>query len=156
MNKQLPMLVESPSGRTIGPQEFLKHPDRPLAIRERQEMIKLALERANTASGARPLGTSRKGSKESSASGSSRKATPGSSRKGSANGVERKGGEGMMGGKGNASVGHVRNGSNASSRTYLTFEQAKIEEGRVAFEEKEMKRRKGRRGGCFGGCFGKG
>jgi len=164
MNKQLPMLVEDPSGRTIGPQEFLAYPDRPLAIRERQEMIRQAMERANSGTGSlgsRP-GNSRKGSAGTTASratNSTRKGSSGSratssERKGSAGTMEEKGSR--WGERGNTSVGHARNGSQSSTRTYLTFEQAKVEEGRVAWQEKEMKRKEGRSGcGMFGGCFGK-
>ena len=46
INKSLPPLIESPSGHTIGAKEFLEHPRRPLAIRERQEGILRALEQA--------------------------------------------------------------------------------------------------------------
>ena len=45
-NKRLPPLIQSPSGGTLGPQEFLARKDRPLAIRERQEGIRIAIERA--------------------------------------------------------------------------------------------------------------
>ena len=47
VNKCLPPLVESPSGHLLGTKEFLAHPNRPLAIRERQESIRRALEQAN-------------------------------------------------------------------------------------------------------------
>ena len=94
-NKQLPILVESPSGRTMDPQEFINNPDRPLAIRERQESILRAVEAAR-----------------------------------------------------NASVG--------STGTNMTFEQMRIEEGRLAYEKMKMKGRKGSKSGCgfFSGCFG--
>ena len=46
VNKRLPPLVESPSGNVFGAKEFLAHPNRPLAIRERQESIRRALEEA--------------------------------------------------------------------------------------------------------------
>ncbi|MCJ1478881.1 hypothetical protein MMC13_007565 [Lambiella insularis] len=46
-NKRLPRLVESPSGTILDAQEFIAHPNRPLAIRERQESIKRALEQAS-------------------------------------------------------------------------------------------------------------
>lgn len=119
-NKHLPMLVESPSGRTLRPQEFLNDPKRPLAIRERQESIIKAVEASRSASLA-------SGRNTSIGSGSS----------------------GIMGGVRNASVG--------STNTYLTFEQARIEEGRLAYEEKaKLKAAKGRGSGCgcFSGCFG--
>ena len=45
-NKRLPPLIQSPSGGTLAPQEFLARKDRPLAIRERQEGIRIAVERA--------------------------------------------------------------------------------------------------------------
>jgi len=102
-NKPLPMLVESPSGRTMEPQEFLSDPDRPLAIRERQESILRAVEAAR-----------------------------------------------------NGSVGSGRNASVGSTGTYMTFEQRRIEEGRLAYEKTKMKGGEGRKGGCgcFSGCFG--
>ena len=46
INKCLPPLIESPFGNVLGAQEFLAHPNRPLAIRERQESIRRALEEA--------------------------------------------------------------------------------------------------------------
>lgn len=102
-HKQLPMLVESPSGRILDPQEFLNHPNRPLAIRERQESILRAVEASR-----------------------------------------------------NGSVGSGRNASVGSTNTYMTFEQARIEEGRRAYEKAKMKGGKAqKRGcGCFSGCFG--
>ena len=45
-NKRLPPLIQSPSGGTLAPQEFLARKDRPLAIRERQEGIRSAIRRA--------------------------------------------------------------------------------------------------------------
>ncbi|MCJ1249018.1 hypothetical protein MMC30_006240 [Trapelia coarctata] len=102
-NKHLPVLVESPSGRTMEPQEFLNHPNRPLAIRERQESILKAVEAAR-----------------------------------------------------NGSVGTGRNASVGSNGTYMTFEQRRIEEGRLAYEKTKMKGGNGRKSGCgcFSGCFG--
>ena len=47
INKRLPKLIESPSGHTLGPHEFIARPDRPLAIRERQEHIRQAVENAS-------------------------------------------------------------------------------------------------------------
>jgi hypothetical protein len=38
------MLLKSPSGETIPAWKYLKNPDRPLGVKERQERIKLALE----------------------------------------------------------------------------------------------------------------
>ena len=46
LHKCLPPLIESPSGNVLGAQEFLAHPNRPLAIRERQESIRRVLEEA--------------------------------------------------------------------------------------------------------------
>lgn len=119
-NKHLPMLVESPSGRTLRAQEFLNDPKRPLAIRERQESIIKAVE------------ASRNGSLAS-------------------------GRNNSVGSGSNGSMGGVRNASVGSTNTYLTFEQARIEEGRLAYEEKaKLKAAKGRGSGCgcFSGCFG--
>ena len=48
-------MVESPSGRLLDHQAFLLHPDRPLTIRERQEAIRLNLERADAAEKAQKL-----------------------------------------------------------------------------------------------------
>ena len=39
VHKELPKLVESPSGNLLGAKEFIAHPRRPLAIRELQEQI---------------------------------------------------------------------------------------------------------------------
>ena len=47
VNKRLPKLIESPSGHTLGPHEFIARSDRPLAIRERQENIRQAVENAS-------------------------------------------------------------------------------------------------------------
>jgi len=144
MNKQLPMLVEDPSGRTIAPQEFLAYPDRPLAIRERQEMIRQAMERANSGTGS--LGSRPRNSRKGSAGTTASRATN-STRKGSsgsrATSSERKGSAGTMEEKGS------RWGEKGNT-------SAKVEEGRVAWQEKEMKKKEGRSGcGVFGGCFGK-
>ena len=48
-------MVESPSGRMLDHQAFLLHPNRPLTIRERQEAIRLNLERADAAEKAQKL-----------------------------------------------------------------------------------------------------
>lgn len=45
LEKQLPRIVQSPSGTTLGALEYTNRQDRPLAIRERQESIRRALER---------------------------------------------------------------------------------------------------------------
>jgi len=119
-SKHLPMLVESPSGRTLKPQEFLNDPNRPLAIRERQESIIRAVEASRNGSLASGRNTS-------------------------------------VGSGSSGSMGGVRNASVSSTNTYLTFEQARIEEGRLAYEKKMQKKAsKGRRSGCgcFSGCFG--
>ena len=46
VNKRLPPLIESPHGNVLGTGDFLERPDRPLAIRERQESIRNALDEA--------------------------------------------------------------------------------------------------------------
>ena len=46
--KQNGMLIESPSGRLLDTNAYLAHPNRPLTIRERQEFIKQALEKAES------------------------------------------------------------------------------------------------------------
>lgn len=45
-NKPLPAIVQSPSGNFLGATEFISRSDRPLAIRERQESIRWALQQA--------------------------------------------------------------------------------------------------------------
>ncbi|MCJ1403297.1 hypothetical protein MMC11_006520 [Xylographa trunciseda] len=49
-NKKLPRLVQSPSGRILGAQEYIADPRRPLAIRERQESILKAVAAARNGS----------------------------------------------------------------------------------------------------------
>ncbi|MCJ1295822.1 hypothetical protein MMC34_007386 [Xylographa carneopallida] len=49
-NKKLPKLVQSPSGRLLGAQEYIADPRRPLAIRERQESILKAVAAARNGS----------------------------------------------------------------------------------------------------------
>jgi len=65
-NKKLPKLVQSPSGRILGAQEYIADPKRPLAIRERQESILKAVAAARNGSvggdGSACMATERKGS----------------------------------------------------------------------------------------------
>ncbi|MCJ1393170.1 hypothetical protein MMC18_006042 [Xylographa bjoerkii] len=64
---------------------------------------------------------------------------------------------GSVGSQGSGSVGTERNGSVGTIGSIQTFEQSRIEEGRVAYEKKmkaKALRVKKRRCGCFSGCFG--
>ena len=128
VNKRLPKLIESPSGHTLGPHEFIGRPDRPLAIRERQENIRQAVENA---------------SRNASRNGSLGSVGPGRM--------------GSVGSEKTGSRGSKRNGSVGTCRSNMTFEENRIEEGRRAYEEKmriREERKGGRRHGCFTGCFG--
>ncbi|MCJ1317193.1 hypothetical protein MMC15_002516 [Xylographa vitiligo] len=111
-NKKLPKLVQSPSGRLLGAQEYIANPKRPLAIRERQESILKAVAAARNGS----LGSERSGCSTT-----------------------------------------KKNGSVATVGSRKTFEQSRVEEGRVAYEKKmkakALKADK-HRCGCFSGCFG--
>ena len=130
-NKRLPGLVESPSGNILGATEFLAHPNRPLAIRERQENIRQVLERAQrearekteeSEKWPRSSRTSRdkRRSKERNASGSS--------------------------------LGHESFGTSSGVSSSLgNFESRKIEEGRRVYEEK-LRKKEESGAGCFN-CF---
>ncbi|MCJ1417643.1 hypothetical protein MMC32_003987 [Xylographa parallela] len=111
-NKKLPKLVQTPSGRLLGAQEYIADPKRPLAIRERQESILKAVTAARS---------------------------------------------GSVGSEGSECVATERNGSVATVGSRRTFEQSRVEEGRVAYEKKlrakALRADKGRCG-CFSGCFG--
>ena len=65
-NKELPKLVQSPSGRILAAKEFIADPNRPLAIRERQESILKAVAAARNSSvgshGSESAGAERNGS----------------------------------------------------------------------------------------------
>ncbi|MCJ1431325.1 hypothetical protein MMC27_000676 [Xylographa pallens] len=111
-NKKLPKLVQSPSGRILGAQEYIADPKRPLAIRERQESILKAVAAARN---------------------------------------------GSVGSEASGSVATERNRSVATVESRRTFEQSRVEEGRVAYEKKmKAKALRGDKGrcGCFSGCFG--
>ncbi|MCJ1376942.1 hypothetical protein MMC17_000032 [Xylographa soralifera] len=111
-NKKLPKLVQSPSGRILGAQEYIANPKRPLAIRERQESILKAVAAARN---------------------------------------------GSVVSEGSRCDATERNRSVASVGSRRTFEQSRVEEGRIAYEKKmkaKALRVDKRRCGCFGGCFG--
>ena len=108
--------------------EFAAHPNRPLAIRERQEGIKAALvrtqveERANKSEALDPGTGIRKGSESSTDSGKT------------ANSGISFGSFGSFG---------SRKSSKSSQQTTSSvgeFEQAKIEEGRRSYEEKQARK----------------
>ena len=129
-NKELPVLVESPSGNVFGVQEFAAHPNRPLAIRERQEGIKAALARAEAedewsrTGSAEPAKGVRKGSGDS--TGSGRTVDSGVS----------------FGSRGSGASGKREQGrkdskdSKVSKSSLGEWERAKIEEGRRSYEDK--------------------
>ena len=78
--KKLPKIVQSPSGTALGAVEFANRPDRPLAMRERQESIIRAMEKRGEEAMARQAmeaelneKQARKGSTGSTWSGSERK-----------------------------------------------------------------------------------
>ena len=136
--KELPPLVESPSGNLLGAQEFLDHPNRPLAIRERQEHIRVAIQQVEM--------EARMKREAEEMEESSRKMSKGSksskSRKGSAS---------------TCNSGHQRNMSDFSlhrsgrNDSIKSFEDQKIEEGRLAYEA-TMERKQSGSVGCFS-CF---
>ena len=131
-NKRLPGLVQSPSGNILGATEFLVHPSRPLAIRERQENIRQALQKAQREERDRDGGDPEKRPKSDRGSKDS-KASHGRKASSSDLGGERYG---------------VINGTSASLGN---FESRKIEEGRRIYEEK-LRKKEERGAGCFN-CF---
>jgi hypothetical protein len=164
VNKRLPPLVESPSGTMLGAHEFISRPNRPLAIRERQESIRRAIEKAQRQERSRialrpphpvrnmPLAHERNGSKGSISSQGSSYYSDNGSRKGSATSNysdydSRKGSDTSY-----YSDGSGRNGSSGSIGTIGSFESSKIEEGRRAYEAK-MRHRDERANSTARGLF---
>jgi len=132
-NKRLPQIVESPSGTLLGAHEFIARPNRPLAIRERQENIRQAIEKADMQEKAsRALKYSYK------------------ERKGSMS-KEREGSKGSI--CSDSSGSSSRKDSTSSKSTVGDFEKSKIEEGRCAYERKQRKKKKKKGAHGSHGCF---
>ena len=122
--KPLPPVLESPSGTLFSASEFAAHPNRPLAIRERQEHIRAAIESL----------------------GSQNRLARSASRKESAD-LQWKTGFGYNGRKGSkasisgaAGTAYGGFGNDWRSGGVKTLEEMKIEEGRRAYEEKAAKK----------------
>ena len=128
INKRLPGLVQSPSGNILGATEFLAHPNRPLAIRERQENIKKALEKAQMEERARSEDPEKM-------------ARPDGGSKDRKSSTDRKGSGSTFGDQ----------GYGTSSASLGNFESRKIEEGKRIYEEK-LRKKEESGAGCFS-CF---
>lgn len=124
------MLIESPSGRLLDTNAYLAHPNRPLTIRERQEFIKQALEKAESEKPQSRLRSSRL-AKSSLNLGSVKEHWSGS--------------QSRPGSKHNSGV-YDDNGRQSRSESRNHEKGTKVRKSRSADEEKKR--------GCLGGLFG--
>ena len=152
-NKPLPALVQSPSGNILGASEFMSRSDRPLAMRERQESIRWALEQAQKevhmceGESRKPSWPSsyRKRSKDRQASGSS---SGSGSFSGSLRSKDESYGPTPRYPLGPNTQASYYNGGSKSTVRLGAFENAKIEEGRRAYEGRAVAEEE-RSFGCF-------
>ena len=172
LRRQRACMVESPSGRLLDHQAYLLHPNRPLTIRERQEAIRLNLERAEAAEKAQKLERSLRAKPSrvfSSLNGP--KNRPSNANLHSAYNAPRPQPSAVNLNSSFNTVRHPPSAANLASTSTLNvqddaiiparsigaFEQAKIEEGKREWEEKQVAKEGKKRkcgGGCLGHCFG--
>ncbi|KAI4149786.1 MAG: hypothetical protein LQ340_004447 [Diploschistes diacapsis] len=148
-DKRLPGLVQSPSGNIFGVKEYATHPNRPLAIRERQEGIKAALARAQQQAeqeeSVRSVMQNGCPLKEKGMRQGSVETTGTALSKGGERTKERKGSAGSTGSEKTVDSGVSFASSEGRNVSVGEWEKQRIKEGRREWEERQAKKDDGKK-----------